>query len=79
MLNRLRGIFLTVSSVTRLEQVGSLTTRRHSESAYIRQDWTHTVGGTHTVEDWNECAQTHTQTHNSENSISASFTPFTCT
>jgi len=31
----------------------------------------------HTVEDWTECAQTHTQTHKSENSISASFTPFT--
>jgi len=24
------------------------------------------VGGTHTVEDWNECAQTHTQTDKSE-------------
>ena len=35
----------------------------------------------HTVEDWTECAQTHTQTDRqtdkSENSISASFTPFT--
>jgi len=35
------------------------------------------VGGTPTVEDWTECAQTHTQTDKSENSISASFTPFT--
>ena len=34
---------------------------------------------THTVEDWTECAQTHThrQTDKSENIISASFTPFT--
>ena len=32
-------------------------------------------GGTHTVEDWTECAQT--QADKSENGIFASFTPFT--
>ena len=34
-------------------------------------------GGTHTVEDWIECTQTHAQTdtQTSENSISNSFTP----
>ena len=38
------------------------------------------MGGTHTVEDRTECAHTHTQytqTHKSENCISATFTPFT--
>ena len=42
-------------------------TRKRPESVYIRQ-----------VEDWTECAQTHTETDRetdkSENSISASFT-----
>jgi len=34
------------------------------------------VRGTHTVEDWSAHRHTDTQTHKSENSISASFTPF---
>jgi len=67
-------------------------TRMRSENAYIRQVnlrpvhiptvWCQfgdgcVVGGVHTVEDWTKCAQTHTQTHKIENSISARFTPFT--
>jgi len=46
----------------------SYVTRRRSENAYIRQ-----------VEDWSLSAHTQSdrQTDNSENSISASFTPFT--
>jgi len=35
------------------------------------------MGVTHTVEDWTAHRQTDTQTHKSENSTSASFTPYT--